>query len=215
MHEPRVFRAIMAISVFWAIGSVLFIQFPPLAKNVLTADKQVASLFLIMFSVGVAIGSASINHLLKNRVSARFAPPAVLVMALFVVAVEQLCLRWNALPDGQLYDVPGFLAQPLAIPLLGALLFMAIAGGMFVVPLYAFLTTCVSKCQTARTIAANNIVNSGMMVAGSLAAMSLTALKVSITHQLLLTAAMCLVSAGFAIHLYRAECAAGEALPAE
>ena len=31
---------------------------------------------------------------------------------------------------------------------------------MFVVPLYAFLTTTVPKSETARTIAANNIVNS-------------------------------------------------------
>ena len=41
------------------------------------------------------------------------------------------------------------------------LLGVAIAGGMFVVPLYAFLTTTVPKSETARTIAANNIVNSG------------------------------------------------------
>jgi len=213
VHEPRVFRAIMAISVFWAIGSVLFIQFPPLAKNVLSADKQVASLFLVVFSVGVAIGSASINHLLKNRVSARFAPPAVLIMALFVVALEVICTQWPVLPTGALYDIPGFLAQPLAVPLLGSLLFMAIFGGMFVVPLYAFLTTCVAPDQTARTIAANNIVNSGMMVVGSLAAIALSALGVSITHQLLLTAAMCVIAAAFAMHLYRAECACAQ--PAE
>ena len=37
---------------------------------------------------------------------------------------------------------------------------------MFVVPLYAFLTTTVPKSETARTVAANNIVNSGAMVVG-------------------------------------------------
>ena len=39
---------------------------------------------------------------------------------------------------------------------------------MFVVPLYAFLTTTVPKSETARTIAANNIVNSALMVAATL-----------------------------------------------
>ena len=48
------------------------------------------------------------------------------------------------------------------------LLGISIAGGMFVVPLYAFLTTTVAKSQTARTIAANNIVNSGAMVIGAI-----------------------------------------------
>ena len=46
LHDRRVFLAIMAISFFWTIGAVLFIQFPPLAKNVLEASKEVASLFL-------------------------------------------------------------------------------------------------------------------------------------------------------------------------
>ena len=39
---------------------------------------------------------------------------------------------------------------------------------MFVVPLYAFLTTTVTKDQTARTVAANNVVNSGAMAIGAL-----------------------------------------------
>ena len=42
-------------------------------------------------------------------------------------------------------DVREFVAQPLAIPLLLTLLRIAIAGGMFVVPLYAFLTTFVRQ----------------------------------------------------------------------
>ena len=47
---------------------------------------------------------------------------------------------------------------------------------MFVVPLYAFLTTTVPKTETARTVAANNIVNSGAMVIGSLLAFALSSL---------------------------------------
>ena len=75
---------------------------------------------------------------------------------------------------------------------------------MFVVPLYAFLTTTVPKDQTARTVAANNIVNSGAMVVGSLIALGLSAAGVSIVNQLLLGAAMCLVSAWLAQQLHKA-----------
>ena len=60
-----------------------------------------------------------------------------------------------------------FLTHPQAIAVALALLAIAITGGMFVVPLYAFLTTTVTKDQTARTVAANNVVNSAAMVAGS------------------------------------------------
>lgn len=207
-HDKRVFLAIMAISFFWTVGTVLFIQFPPLAKHVLHANKEVASLFLVVFSVGVAIGSMSVNALLKGTVSARYSPASVLVMAGFVVVFFLICRQWPQLPEGSLYDTAGFIAMPLAIPLLLALLGIAVAGGMFVVPLYAFLTTFVDKTQTSRTIAANNIVNSGAMVAGSLMASGLSAAGVTIVNQVLLSAVMCLYSAHLARKLVKAERAA-------
>lgn len=207
-HDKRVFLAIMAISFFWTVGTVLFIQFPPLAKHVLHANKEVASLFLVVFSVGVAIGSLSVNALLKGTVSARYSPASVLVMAAFVVVFFLICRQWPRLPEGSLYDTAGFIAMPLAIPLLLALLGIAVAGGMFVVPLYAFLTTFVDKTQTSRTIAANNIVNSGAMVIGSLLASGLSAAGVSIVNQVLLSAVMCLYSAHLARKLVAAERAA-------
>jgi MFS family permease len=203
-HDRRVFLAIMAISFFWTIGAVLFIQFPPLAKNVLTASKEVASLFLVIFSVGVAIGSVSVNALLKGTVSARYSPWSVIAMGVFVLAFYFVCRAWT--PDATgLMDVGEFVAHPLAVPLLLCLLGIAIAGGMFVVPLYAFLTTFVPKTQTARTIAANNIVNSGAMVVGSMLATGLSAVGLDIVHHLLLSAAMCLVSAYLGLLLLRAE----------
>jgi len=207
-HDKRVFLAIMAISFFWTVGTVLFIQFPPLAKHVLHANKEVASLFLVIFSVGVAIGSMSVNALLKGTVSARYSPASVLVMAAFVGVFFLICRQWPQLPEGTLYDTAGFIAMPLAIPLLLALLGIAVAGGMFVVPLYAFLTTFVDKTQTSRTIAANNIVNSGAMVIGSLMASGLSAAGVSIVNQVLLSAVMCIYSAHLGRKLVQAERAA-------
>jgi MFS family permease len=205
MHDRRVFLAIMAISFFWSIGAVLFIQFPPLAKNVLYASKEVASLFLVIFSVGIAIGSISINALLRGSVSARYSPLSVIAMGVCVGLFYLVCQFWIVDPIAGLMDVGDFVAHPFAVPLLISLLLIAIFGGMFVVPLYAFLTTFVDKSQTARTIAANNIVNSGAMVGGSLIAVGLSAAGVPIVDQLLLVAAMCIISAWFGRRLYRAE----------
>ncbi|MCB2056329.1 MAG: MFS transporter [Novosphingobium sp.] len=207
-HDARVFLAVMAISFFWTIGAVLFVQFPPLAKNVLSASKEVASLFLVVFSVGVALGSLSVNALLKGTVSARYSPRSVLAMGLFVVAFYFVSKGWQPEPSGTLLDVSQFLARPRAIWLMLCLLGIATAGGMFVVPLYAFLTTFVDKSQTSRTIAANNIVNSLAMVAGTLVAGGMSAMGVPIIHQLLLSAAMCLISAWIASKLVAAEIAA-------
>ncbi|GGN47542.1 MAG: MFS transporter [Novosphingobium sp.] len=206
MKDRRVFLAICAISFFWAIGTVLFIQFPPLAKNILMASKQVASLFLVIFSVGVAIGSMVINAMLKGTVSAKWSPISVIGMGVFLVAFQQVCAIWppHNGPE-ELMDVATFVVQPLAVPLLLTLLGIAISGGMFVVPLYAFLTTFVDKSQTARTVAANNIVNSGAMVLGAVLTEAMTLSGLPVVRQLLVVALSCGASAWLGYLLFRAE----------
>src|SRR4051812_17137504 len=202
MHVRRFFLAILAISFFWTIGAVLIIIFPPLVKNVLGADEKVASLFIAIFSIGIAIGSILINRLLKSEVSARFAPASVVAMGVFVLLLHFVALAWGKhSPD--LTTLGNFVLHPMAGFMIICLLGVAITGGMFVVPLYAFLTTTVPKTQTARTVAANNIVNSGAMVIGSLMAFGLSSAGIGPVGQLLLVAAMCIASAwlGWKLHL--------------
>ena len=204
MHIPRLFLAICAISFFWTIGSVLIIAFPPLVKNVLTANASVASLVLAIFSVGVAIGSVVINLMLRGHISAKYAPASVIAMAGAVLAFWAVVRTWVPAPSGKLYDIAAFVAHPDAPLVLVTLLAIAIFGGMFVVPLYAFLTTTVPKDQTARTVAANNVVNAGAMTLGSVTVAALTALGMTASQLLLLVVAMCGVSAWLAQKLHRA-----------
>src|SRR5690606_36003851 len=217
----------------------------------------VASLFLVIFSIGVAIGSVAINALLKGDVSARYAPVSVLFMGAFVAAFWLVCHEWAA--DGRpgdlmnvrqvtahalgqlarpqrhapfsvlfmgafvaafwlvchewaadvrsddLMNVGQFLAQPLAPLVLLTLLLIAVSGGMFVVPLYAFLTTKCDPSVASRMVAANNIVNSGAMVIGSLIAVGLSSVGVPVVEQLLLSAGMCLISAWLGMRLHQEE----------
>jgi MFS family permease len=204
MHIPRLYLAICAISFFWTIAAVLIVVFPPLVKNVLTSDERVASLTIAIFSVGVAIGSVVINTLLKGRISARFAPVSVIAMGALVVVFSVIARGWVPAAPGHYYGIAEFVTQPRAILVLLVLLGIAITGGMFVVPLYAFLTTTVTKDQTARTVAANNVVNSGAMTIGSAIVIGLTAGGAAPVDLLLLVAAMCLIAAWIAQRLHRA-----------
>ncbi|WCT74584.1 MFS transporter [Sphingomonas naphthae] len=188
MHIRHLFLAIAAISFFWAMGAILAAQFPPLVKNVFGADQDVATLFLSVFSVGVALGSVAINRLLKGTVQARFAPAAALGMGAFVLMLYWTTSRWVAPAGEGTLDLHRFLAQPMGVWVLVALLGVAVAGGMFVVPLYAFLTTSVPKAETARTVAANNIVNSGAMVASTLILSGLIRAGVGVSDTLFLVA---------------------------
>jgi MFS family permease len=202
LHVRRLFLAILAISFFWAMGAVLAAQFPPLVKNVLYADQSVATLFLAVFSVGVAIGSVAINRMLKGKVSAKFAPSSAMLMGIFVLLLYWLTKDW--IPSTKFVDVREFLHHPLGWAVVLDLLGIAIAGGMFVVPLYAFLTTTVPKSETARTVAANNIVNSGAMVVATLILTGLVLVGVSVAETLFLVALASVIAAWLGQKLHQA-----------
>lgn len=202
MHIRRLFLAIIAISVFWTIAAMLAVLFPPLVKNTFYAEKGVASVFLAIFSVGIAIGSVVINRLLKGHVSARYATASVIAMAVFLTDFYFTARGWPA-REG-LSDIAAFLRDPNVIRVFIDLAGISITGGMFVVPLYAFLTTTVDQSETSRTVAANNIVNSGAMVFGSVGILGLTAAGVSVVDAVWVLVATALLSAFAAWKLHKA-----------
>lgn len=206
MNNRELRYSVLAISYFWTIAAILSVQFIPLAKNVLLADKQVAAVMLVAFSAGIAIGSVSINALLKGDISARYSAPSVLVMGGLLITFYLICRMWNLAPaGGGLFSVGEFLAQPLALVLIANLLLIAVAGGMFVVPLYAFLTTRVAVNQASRSVAANNLISSVFMVVGAVAAGALGFLGIPLEEQLLASLVLCGVSASVARKLHATE----------
>jgi MFS family permease len=203
LHIPRLFLAIVAISFFWSMGAILAAQFPPLVKNVLHANEEVATAFLAIFSIGVAVGSILINRLLAGRVLAKYAPAAAIAMGLFVLHLYWNVLNWPV-TSGPLLDLKTFAVIGQAEWVMFDLFGVAVAGGMFVVPLYAFLTTTVPKSETARTVAANNIVNSGAMVLSAAILTGLVQIGVSVEGTLLMVAAMSPIAAWIAWKLHLA-----------
>lgn len=200
-----VWLSIIAISFFWTIGAILFVLFLPLAKNQLFADQDVASLFLVIFSLGIAIGSVCINALLKGQVSAKYSSISVIVMGGFVLGFYVIAKAWPTSETGELLKWTSWIFEPSAVPLSLMLLGITTAGGMFVVPLYAFLTTRCANDAASRTIAANNILNSLGMVTGSAVAMGMSFVGIPVVDQVLLVVAMTGVSAYLGWLLFKAE----------
>ncbi|MBB6227068.1 Na+/melibiose symporter-like transporter [Polymorphobacter multimanifer] len=157
--------ATLAISWFWALGAIYTSQFVPLARNYLGGNEALATFFLAAFSVGIAVGSAGVARLLRGRISARLAAPAVLVMALAALDLYFAESAFSGAPAG---SISGLLSRPAGWRLMFDLLAMALAGGVFSVPLYGILQTATRPQARARTIAANNIVNAIFQVGGVL-----------------------------------------------
>jgi len=162
-HGRGVWLSILGISWFFAVGAVLLAQFAPLVGNVLQARQEVATLFLLVFSVSVALGSVAVNRLLKGEVSARYVPVSALALAAFMIDLWLSTRGYSPAAPGA--GVGRFVANKGSWRILVDLAGIAFAGGMFIVPLYAILQTHSPAGERSRTIAANNVVNAAVSVA--------------------------------------------------
>lgn len=158
-----VWLSILGISWFFAVGAVLLSEFAPLVSGVLKARQEVATLFLLVFSLSVALGSLLVNRLLGGAVSARYVPVSALALSAFMI---DLWLSTSGyVPTVADAGIAAFVASPGSWHILVDLFGIAFAGGMFIVPLYAILQTRAPREERSRTIAANNIVNAAVSVA--------------------------------------------------
>jgi len=162
----RLLVATLAISWFWALGAIYTSQFVPMARNVMGGTEAVATLFLAAFSVGIALGSIAVGRWLKGRISTRLCAGAGLVMAL---AGGDLWFSVAAVGNAP-KDLALFFASAAGWRVLADLFGLALAGGVFSVPLYGVLQTAGPPQKRASAIAANNIINSLFQVAAVLAA---------------------------------------------
>lgn len=205
LHVPALAYSVLAIAFFVIEASMLGVVFVPLVKNVLGADPKVATLMLTIFTIGVAIGAVAINAVLQGRVSGKYCVHSALAMTALLVLMYGTLANWPK-PDiadiGQI-EWRDFLSDGGALVLFAELLGVAIAGGMFVVPLYAILTTTLEKAHAARVIAANNMLTSAAGVFAAVLAGLLSFLQVMTPPQVfLLIAGFALVSAWVAHKLH-------------
>lgn len=146
-RRPVLLMPILAISWFWLFGATVVSGLPVLAKSVLFADEQVVTMMLALFAVGIGLGSVLAERLLHGEVSARFVPLAGCAMGLF--AIDLHFASAGRVSGGAVATIATFLAQAGSWRILFDLVALAMAGGLFTVPLYALLQHAASP-NTAR-----------------------------------------------------------------
>ncbi len=112
--EAVPFRSMLGISWFWLAGAVYLSQFPSYVRFALGGAEVVVTLFLTVFSIGIALGSLACNRILRGRVSARTVPWGAVGIGLFSI---DLWLGSPAAPPGSgLAGLGAFLAAPAHWP---------------------------------------------------------------------------------------------------
>ena len=173
--QRGIWMSILAISWFWFMGATYLTQFPNFAREHLFADSTVVSLLLALFSVGIATGSWLCEKLSFNQVELGILPFGILGLTIFSADLLWAVPAIESFPS-QYYDVQSFVAQSSHIRVMIDLFLVGMSGGVFIVPLYAFIQSRSEEGECAQSIAANNIMNALFMVAS--AAVSILVLSV-------------------------------------
>jgi len=166
--QLAVFRSLLGISWMWFFGAVFLSQFPSYARDVLHGDEQVASLLLVVFSIGIGIGSLLCEKLSRRHVEIGLVPLGAIGMSVFAI---DLYFASQGLPNvPSAHGVGSFVAQPGHWRVMVDLALLSLFTGVYSVPMYALVQMRSQPSHRARIIAANNILNALFMVASSLIA---------------------------------------------
>jgi acyl-[acyl-carrier-protein]-phospholipid O-acyltransferase / long-chain-fatty-acid--[acyl-carrier-protein] ligase len=171
-------QPLFGISWFWLVGAAFLAQFPNYAKIVLAGDNEVVTLFLTLFTIGIGVGSLLCSRLQRGQVNLELVPWGALGLALFGF---DLWLASSGPETGPLVGAIAFMAVPAHWRISFDLVAVALAGGIYCVPLYAVMQARSEPDYRARVIAANNILNALFMVFAGIASAVMLALGTGIT----------------------------------
>ncbi len=137
---------VLGISWFWFLGALLQLGVIVLGKQAMALDDARTGLLQASIGVGIGLGSLAAGRLSGDKVELGLVP-----LGSIGIGVSSLLLAWV---------VPSF---PLAA---AALVLLGFSGGLFVVPLNAFLQQRAGAGERGRLIAANNFLNmTGVLLA--------------------------------------------------
>jgi len=197
-QHQAIWLTIIAISWFWFYGATLLAQFPNFAKNILHGDESLFILLLSIFSLGIGIGSLMCEKLSKGKVELGLVLFGATGLTLFGAdlyfastsiyeSLNNKALLDYAIFIGMHYDAEGHLIFTYW-RLLADIGLIGVFGGLYIVPLYAFIQTRSEKSHQSRVIAANNILNALFMVISALFSVQVFNMGLNIPQLFLVTA---------------------------
>jgi 1-acyl-sn-glycerol-3-phosphate acyltransferase len=169
-RQLAVRNAILGVSWFWFIGTMLTAQLPAYAMVNLGGAQALYILALALFSLGVGIGSVSCEKL-----SGRIVEIGLVPLGAFGVSAFMLDLYFarpgHALAAG--LSVMEFARAAGSWRIMLDLTGIGLFTGLFVVPLFALIQSRTPKAELARVIAGLNIQNSLFIVIAAIIGIAL------------------------------------------
>ena len=195
-EERSVFLSILGISWFWFFGSAMTIQIPAYTLEILNGNEAITTTLLAAFAVGVGIGSLLCERMSGHRIELGLVPFGSIGLSLFAVDL------YFAQPDSHsiaVATIGEFLGRSGSWRILADLALLGAFGGFYSVPLYALIQKRSKRQHLSRIIAANNIINSLLMVGAAVLSILVLKSGFSIPELFVIIAVL---NAAVAIYIY-------------
>lgn len=180
---PIMWFTILGNSWFWFYGATFLTQVPEFSKSILLGDESVVIFLLTLFSVGTALGSLLCKTLTKNQVSLTLLPFGIAGLTIFAIDLYFTLsgMHLPPLANNAHYSIGMIFATHTAVRVFIDLFLLGFAGGIYIVPLYAYMQAYSPKESRARIIGANNVLNAVFMVGSAIfSIICLTVFKVTL-----------------------------------
>lgn len=197
---PLLYFVILGNSWFWFYGATFLAQMPEFTKVILHGNETVVILLLTLFSVGTALGSLLCKTLTKNQISLKLLPIGIIGLSVFAIDLD-FALNSIHINADVVYNVGELIKISGVWRVFGDLFLLGLFGGVYIVPLYAFMQAYAPTSHRSRVVGVNNIFNAIFMVGSAIfAIIILTVLKLSLPQLFLITG---ICNALFGLFIYK------------
>jgi acyl-[acyl-carrier-protein]-phospholipid O-acyltransferase/long-chain-fatty-acid--[acyl-carrier-protein] ligase len=180
---------ILSNSWFWGLGGLMVSLLAPMAHRVSEEHEVLVNLLFVSFVMGVGLGAWLTPRLVEIRGRRGYFCGCLVLMALMLVDLAFVFQDIFHLHESLFLIV----TSALFIRIVVDLFFLAMAGGLFCIPLYTALQTRATQENRSAVFATNNIMNSILIVVCSFFVSLLFGFSVSMSSVFILFSIFCCV----------------------
>lgn len=159
--DKRIWWGAFVTSWFWLAGAVVATVMQPLVKDVLGGTEEVITTCNAIFAISIAVGSGLAAWLAAGRII--LLPTLIAAVLLGLFSLEIGISTYNAQPIPGLNNYWALFGSARGIRFVVDLAGLAIAGGLFIVPVFAAVQAWAGADRRARVVAGVNVLNAGFM----------------------------------------------------
>ena len=163
-EDRSVLRSILGVSWFWFFGATLLTLFPTYGKQALYVNEQVVTFFLMLFCIGIGVGSLACGRFARHRLESALVPAGAVGLSVFLLDLFFASLAYEPIAVNGLAGLQTFLLTGGSLRIVLDLLGIAICGGLFVVPLNALVQERSPARRRSRVLSASGILSALFMV---------------------------------------------------